>query len=214
MFALSESSAGCDIGGNMTHPLRATIALPAWWESAVPTELVAATPAERMTFAIALAERNVAEETGGPFGAAVFATESGRLIAAGVNLVVASAMAIAHAEMVAVTMAGAAIGSHDLAQAGETQLVATTEPCAMCLGAVSWSGVTSLVCGARDGDARAVGFDEGPKPSHWIADLEGLGISVTTDVMRADAARVLVEYAESGGIIYNGRAALDTNPGD
>lgn len=196
----------------MTHPLSATITLPDWWNSAVEADVVAVTAEERMTFAIELAQRNVAEETGGPFGAAVFSTHSGRLIAAGVNLVVASSMAMAHAEMVAITMASLAVGTHDLAEAGETQLVASTEPCAMCLGAVGWSGVTSLMCGARDEDARAVGFDEGPKPSHWIADLEGSGISVTTDVLRADAAQVLVEYAELGGIIYNGRAALDSGP--
>jgi tRNA(Arg) A34 adenosine deaminase TadA len=193
----------------MTHPMSATIALPDWWNEAVPGDLIAATAEERMSFTIGLAGRNVAEETGGPFGGAVFESQSGRLIAAGVNLVVASSMAMAHAEMVAITMASLAIGSHDLAQAGETQLVASTEPCAMCLGAVGWSGVTSLMCGARDEDARAVGFDEGPKPSHWIADLESSGISVTTDVLRGEAARVLVEYAESGGIIYNGRAALE-----
>ena len=167
-----------------------------------------------MAFAIGLADRNVAEETGGPFGAAVFEAASGRLIAAGVNRVVATTMAIAHAEMVAIAMAGTTIGSHDLASRGRTQLVATTEPCAMCLGAVGWSGVTSLVCGARDEDARSVGFDEGPKPDAWVEDLEAAGIAVTKDVLRADAARVLVEYAEGGGLIYNGRVALNLNPGD
>lgn len=188
--------------------------LPSWWHDAVPPRLVVPTPRERMAFAIDLAARNVAEGSGGPFGAAVFESASGRLIAAGVNLVVVASMAIAHAEMVAIALAGSAIGNYDLAAAGRTQLVATTEPCTMCLGAVGWSGVTSLLCGARDEDARAVGFDEGPKPANWVADLEAVGIDVTQDVMRADAARVLVDYAKSGGLIYNGRAALHTKRGD
>lgn len=198
----------------MSHPLSASIVLPDWWAEQLADPVVADTLEDRMAFVIGLAERNVAEETGGPFGAAVFETDSGRLIAAGVNLVVAASMAIAHAEMVAIAMAGVAVGSHDVASLGRTQLVATVEPCAMCMGAVGWSGVTSLVCGARDEDARAVGFDEGAKPADWITDLTEAGIEVTTDVLRADAARILVEYAESGGLIYNGRAALNTNPGD
>jgi len=195
----------------MTHPLTASIVLPEWWEDVVPDDLIARTSEAQMAFAIDLAERNVAEQTGGPFGAAVFA-EDGQLIAAGVNLVVASSMAIAHAEMVAFAMAGCAIGHHDIASVGRSSLVATTEPCAMCLGAVGWSGVTSLVCGGRDEDARAVGFDEGPKPTEWVSDLENAGIRVETDVLRDRAAEVLVRYAEAGGLIYNGRAALGDSP--
>lgn len=198
----------------MDHPLTASIVLPAWWRDAVPDGFVAESAEDRMAFAVGLANRNVDEQSGGPFGAAVFAAESGELIAAGVNVVVASSMAIAHAEMVAIAMAGSVIGTHDLAAAGRTELVATTEPCAMCLGAVGWSGVTSLLCGARDEDARAVGFDEGAKPQAWVDDLTAAGIQVTRDVLREDAAAVLQQYAASGGVIYNGRAALGSVGGD
>ena len=112
----------------MSHPLSASIDLPGWWDDLVDAEFEAVTAEERMAFAIRLAERNVSEETGGPFASAVFAIDGGRLIAAGVNRVVATSMAIAHAEMVAIAMAGVALGSHDLAIAGRTELVATTEP--------------------------------------------------------------------------------------
>ena len=192
----------------MTRPLSATIALPDWWDDVVPADLVVDSVEDRMAFAIDLAERTVATGTGGPFGAAIFETGSGRLVAAGVNVVVASSMAIAHAEMVAIALAGVAIGHHDMATLGKTELIATTEPCAMCLGAVGWSGVTSLVCGARDEDARSVGFDEGAKPAEWASDLEAAGISVERDVLRTAAAALLIGYVESGGIVYNGRAAL------
>jgi tRNA(Arg) A34 adenosine deaminase TadA len=84
------------------------------------------------------------------------------------------------------------------------ELVASTEPCAMCFGATPWCGVRWLVCGAREEDARGIGFDEGPKVSDWVASLEQLGISVARDVCRDEAA-VLRYYAENGGIIYNVR---------
>ena len=41
------------------------------------------------------------------------------------------------------------------------EMVASTQPCAMCLGATPWSGIRRLVCGARDEDAEEIGFDEG-----------------------------------------------------
>lgn len=193
----------------MTHPLTAQIVLPDWWSDAVSDDVVLTSLEAQMDFALDLAQRNITAQTGGPFGSAIFHADTGQLIAAGVNLVVASSMATAHAEMVAIAMAGIAVHNHDLASVGATQLVATTEPCAMCLGAVGWSGVTSAVFGARDEDARAVGFDEGTKPERWPESLRAAGIAVTRDVHREEAAAVLRRYAESGGMIYNGRAALD-----
>ncbi len=73
----------------------------------------------------------------------------------------------------------------------------------MCFGAIPWSGVRRLVCGARDEDARAIGFDEGPKLSDWVTALKDRDITVLRDVLRDEATAVLQEYIASGGIIYN-----------
>lgn len=80
----------------------------------------------------------------------------------------------------------------------------------MCLGAVMWSGVRRLVCGARGADAEAVGFDEGAKPAAWPEALERRGILVLRDVCREQAAAVLRDYHASGGIIYNPRRNPNT----
>ena len=79
------------------------------------------------------------------------------------NLVVPSGCSVAHAEMVAIMIAQQVVGDFDLGGEGKPvcELVASTEPCAMCFGAKPWSGVRSLLCEARDEDARSVGFDEG-----------------------------------------------------
>lgn len=181
------------------------IDLPDWvWErvaSAGPMPQIE----DRMQFVIDLAGQNVADG-GGPFGAAIFDAE-GNLIAPGVNRVVPASAPIAHAEIVAIAMAGQLLETWDLGSAGGYELVTTTEPCAMCLGAVPWSGVKRLVCGARDEDARAVGFDEGHKPANWIENLGSLGIEVVRDVEREGAANVLKSYATGGGSIYNGGEA-------
>ncbi len=155
-----------------------------------------------MAVVVELAERNVAEG-GGPFGAAVFTTD-GQFVAPGVNRVVPSSIPVAHAEIVAIGLAGQTLGTWDIATLGRFELFSSTEPCAMCLGAVPWSGVQHLVCGARDSDARRVGFDEGNKPPDWVGDLGRAGIEVTQDVLRDRAVAVLKSYASGGGAIYNG----------
>jgi hypothetical protein len=63
------------------------------------------------------------------------------------------------------------------------------------------------VCGARDADAREIGFDEGPKPPDWIAALEERGIAVVRDVLREEARSVLSLYRDSGGALYNARGS-------
>jgi len=160
-----------------------------------------------MRLAIKLAELNVEHQTGGPFGAGIFELKSGRLVAAGVNLVESSNCSIAHAEMLAIAIAQRLVGCYDLGieEGAAYELVTSTEPCAMCLGAIPWSGVRSVVCGARDEDARSIGFDEGPKPGNWVKSLESRGIRVLRDVLREEARAVLLDYEKRGGLIYNAR---------
>jgi len=160
----------------------------------------------RMRLVTELARRNVEEKTGGPFGAAVF-TVAGQLIAPGVNLVTNSNCSILHAEMVALALAQKALGRFDISDGGKLSydLAASTEPCAMCFGAIPWSGINRLLCGARDEDARSIGFDEGPKMTSWKEALEARGITVIRDILRHEASAVLQAYAASGGTIYNSR---------
>jgi tRNA(Arg) A34 adenosine deaminase TadA len=157
-----------------------------------------------MRLAIDLAHRNVAAGTGGPFGAAVFDLAASRLISIGVNLVVTTGYSMAHAEVVAITLAQDTLGCFDLGDASlpTLQLVTSAEPCSMCLGAIHWAGLRSIACGARDEDVRSIGFDEGHKPADWCERLEASGIAVHRDVERPLAAAVLQRYRDGGGIIY------------
>ena len=162
---------------------------------------------DRMSFVIEAAQLNVSQGTGGPFAAAIFETESGKLVSLGVNLVVAGGLSMLHAEMMAIALAQRKTGSYDLGRQDlpAHELVTSTEPCAMCFGAIPWSGVRRIVTGARDADARSIGFDEGPKMRTWRSALEKRGIATLCDVERKAAARVLIDYAKQGGKIYNSR---------
>lgn len=183
------------------------IALPPWIDGFVSHWLnehgaMLATFDDRMLLAVALSAENVRQTTGGPFGAVVVEEASGRLVGVGVNLVTHLQISASHAEIVALSLAQKAVNSWDLGSVGSMQLVTSCEPCAMCFGAVPWSGVSSMICGARKQDAEAAGFDEGDKPENWVAALERRGIKVTLDVKRDAAARVLQDYARDDGVIY------------
>jgi tRNA(Arg) A34 adenosine deaminase TadA len=155
-----------------------------------------------MAWVVELVERQVDERTGGPFAAAVFSGRSGEVLGCGVNRVEATSACVAHAEVFALAEAGQTVGSYSLS--GEAAvLVTSTEPCAMCLGAVGWSGVERVACGAADADARAIGFDEGDKPPDWAAALAQRGITVVAGVHRARIRAVMDRYAAQGGTVYN-----------
>lgn len=183
-----------------------TLRLPDWLEIFVSRSNHSfSTAEERMRFVVELSRLNVRHGTGGPFAAAVFRMDDGSLLAPGVNLVLAGRCSVLHAEIVALMAAQQKAGSYDLSSEGlpPYELVTSTEPCAMCLGAVAWSGVRRLVCGARGADAEETGFDEGEKPPAWPKTLKRRGISVLRDICREQAAAVLRDYRAAGGVIYN-----------
>jgi tRNA(Arg) A34 adenosine deaminase TadA len=178
---------------------RLTLEIPAWVDEVVTAFAEPLVSDEaRMALTVRLSQENVARG-GGPFGGTVFAED--RLLSAGVNLVLASGFSIAHAEIVALMRAQAALGQASLSPPPLT-LFASTEPCCQCFGALVWAGVRRLVCGANTADAEAVGFDEGPKPAAWVQVLEQRGIAVSQGLLRADAQAVLADYAARGGRIY------------
>ena len=183
-----------------------TVANPAWVADAVEPEKRYGTDEERMRLVIALSRENVLRQTGGPFGAAVFEVPTGRVVAVGVNSVVRLQNSALHAEMVALMAAQHRRGSFTLrAPAGPAhELVASCDPCAMCLAAVLWSGVRRVVSGATGDDARDLDFDEGPVFTETYRYLEDRGIEIVRNVLGDEARDVLTLYRERGGTIYNG----------
>ena len=95
------------------------------------------------------------EGCGGPFGAVV--VKDGRIISRGWNWVTTSNDPTAHAEVVAIRDACAAMNSFSL---HGCELYASCEPCPMCLGAIYWSRVDRLFFAASRQDAASAGFDD------------------------------------------------------
>jgi tRNA(adenine34) deaminase len=102
----------------------------------------------------ALTEAGLAAATGDvPVGALVL-DASGQVVGRGHNAREATGDPTAHAELLALRQAAAALGGWRLS--GCT-LVVTLEPCTMCAGAVVLARIDRLVYGAADAKAGAVG---------------------------------------------------------
>lgn len=181
------------------------VANPRW--AAEVLAVYASLPDEesRLRLAVDLARENVLSGTGGPFGAIVVDDRSGQLVAVGVNGVERLRSSLAHAEMVALAETERRVGWYSLAMGpARYALYASSEPCAMCLGAILWSGIPRVVYAARREDAEAIGFDEGPRLPDAAQHLRRRGISLEPGGLRDDAVDVLRLYASRGGTIYNG----------
>jgi len=95
---------------------------------------------------LALAEAQAAAEAGEvPVGAIV--VHEGRILARAGNRTISACDPTAHAEIVALRAAAQAAGNYRLPGAA---LYATTEPCAMCAGAMIQARIARLIYGCDD----------------------------------------------------------------
>jgi tRNA(Arg) A34 adenosine deaminase TadA len=108
-----------------------------------------------LRLAIELATENVRSGAGGPFGAVL--VRNGEIVATGVNTVTAGNDPTAHAEVNAIRAACQALGTFQLPGC---VLYTSCEPCPMCLGAIYWVRLGSVVYGNTCHDAAQIGFDD------------------------------------------------------
>jgi tRNA(adenine34) deaminase len=83
---------------------------------------------------------------------AAILVQNGRVLAVGHNSKTSSRSGIAHAEMNALLEAREKLGRRP----GRAAIYCTLEPCAMCLGAICFAGLKTLVYGAPDRTGGAV----------------------------------------------------------
>jgi len=125
-----------------------------------------------MRMALDLAQ--AAADTGEvPVGAVVVDEATGTVIAVGANGPIGAHDPTAHAEIVALRAAAAALQNYRLT---DLTLYVTLEPCAMCAGAISHARIGRVVWGADDPKGGAVihgarVFDQ--STCHWRPRIEG-----------------------------------------
>lgn len=125
-----------------------------------------------------------------PVGAVVVHRQSGEVIARAHNEVEQACDATAHAEMLALQRASAALGS---ARLSECDLYVTLEPCAMCAMAASHARISRIFFGAYD--AKSGGVEHGARvfqhaTTHHKPEIIG-------GVMEADCAALLQVFFQN-----------------
>jgi guanine deaminase len=108
-----------------------------------------------MQRAVALSRRGMDEGRGGPFGAVV--VSQGRIVGEGENRVTSTNDPTAHAEMVAIRAACAALARFDLSGC---DIYTSCEPCPMCLSAIYWARLDHVYYANGRADAARIGFDD------------------------------------------------------
>jgi tRNA(Arg) A34 adenosine deaminase TadA len=190
-------------------PMKIELVMPDW-AIAEMARLPESIPSveERMRQVIRFSRLNIEQGTGGPFAAGVFERASGRLVVIGVNRVLASHCSSAHAEIMALSLAQQKLGAYDLGGSNlpDHQLVVNWRPCAMCYGALLWSGVRSLaIAGSGPELEELTGFDEGPIHPEWDKELQKRGIELIDPLLSAEACEVFRAFGHSGALVYNSR---------
>jgi tRNA(adenine34) deaminase len=139
---------------------------------------------DRDAMELALAEARLAAEGGEvPIGAVV--VHGREMIASGQNRVLRDVDPTAHAEIVALRAAAAALANYRLA--GCT-LYVTLEPCAMCAGAMIHARIDRLVFAAPDPKAGACGSVlsvlNHPLLNHQVQVEQGIGAEESAELLR------------------------------
>ena len=135
-----------------------------------------------MRRSIALSLERMRENRGGPFGAVI--AKDGKIVAEGSNLVTSTNDPTAHAEIVAIRNACAALCAFSLAGC---EMYASCEPCPMCLSAAYLARIDRVYYGNTRHDAADIGFDDAFLYTEVARDLESRHIP--TIRMLADEAR-------------------------
>lgn len=135
------------------------------------------------------AARRAGEDEEVPVGACLI-DESGQLIARAGNQTISACDPTAHAEILVLRQAAAAIGNYRLT---DTTVYTTIEPCAMCAGALVNARVKRLVFGAHDERFGAV------ESVFRLCDTSSLNhrIEITSGVLAEECRQLMRDFFKS-----------------
>jgi tRNA(adenine34) deaminase len=146
----------------------------------------AATPTDVIMMRRALDLAGAASAIGEiPVGAVVYETATGKVLGEGHNLRHTKKDPAAHAELIAIRAAAAAIGDWRL---NACTLVATLEPCVMCAGLIVNARVGRLVYGCADPKAGAVDslhqLTRDERLNHRVEPIAGVLAAESSDLLK------------------------------
>ena len=141
-----------------------------------------------MLRAIELSRESMNSLNGGPFGALV--VRGNEIISQGTNSVTLWNDPTAHAEIVAIRRACAALKAFQLSGC---DIYSSCEPCPMCLGAIYWARPRAVYFAGERTDAAKAGFDDALIYDELLVAPYKRQIPMT-QMMRDQGAKVLTEW--------------------
>ncbi len=139
-----------------------------------------------MRRAIALAHEGLRKPGGSPIGCVIVL--DGRIVGEGHNETEGQHDPTAHAEVVAMRRAGAAIGRWELRGA---TLYSTLQPCGMCTMASIWAKIGRIVYGAGRAEVHRMYFEDRHfDTDDFIRDAYRKDISIAGGLLAAECARL------------------------
>jgi len=143
-----------------------------------------------MSEAIALANKGVNNNSGGPFGCVI--VKEDRIVGKGFNKVTSTNDPTAHAEIVAIRDACRNLGTFQLEGC---EIYTSCEPCPMCLGAIYWARPAVIYYANTRNDAAEIGFDDSMIYEEINKHMNKRKIPVI-NLGREDAQKIFVEWLE------------------
>jgi tRNA(Arg) A34 adenosine deaminase TadA len=143
-----------------------------------------------MSEAIALSNKGVNNNSGGPFGCIV--VKEDRIVGKGFNKVTSTNDPTAHAEIVAIRDACRNLGTFQLEGC---EIYTSCEPCPMCLGAIYWARPAVIYYANTRNDAAEIGFDDSMIYEEINKHMNKRKIPVI-NVGREDAQKIFVEWLQ------------------
>lgn len=143
-----------------------------------------------MSEAIALSNKGVNNNSGGPFGCIV--VKEDRIVGKGFNKVTSTNDPTAHAEIVAIRDACRNLGTFQLEGC---EIYTSCEPCPMCLGAIYWARPAVIYYANTRNDAAEIGFDDSMIYEEINKHMNQRKIPVI-NLGREDAQKIFVEWLQ------------------
>lgn len=130
-----------------------------------------------------------------PYGAII--VKDNKIIGRSDSDTIASKSAFSHAELVAIEDAMEHLGGHLCAEGGKgVTIYSSCEPCAMCMGAILYTGIERLVYGATLEDSKEVVNEILAKAESVANACANRNIEIIHECQRDEAVKVLNNWRE------------------
>ena len=141
-----------------------------------------------MQEAIALSQRGIVNNEGGPFGCVI--VKGNEIIGRGNNKVVCNKDPTAYAEVVAIRDACKNLGTFQLA---DCEIYTSCEPYPMCLGAIYWATPKIVYYANNREDAAGIGFDDSMIYEEMKVEISDRKIPIIS-LCREEALKIFKEW--------------------